>query len=245
MKLDFQPLGDQGIRIGFPQVIAPEVNQMIQAFSFALKAEKVPGIREIVPTYAALSIYYEPKQIRYAELLAYLQKVHETIGHVTLPAARRIEIPTVYGGEKGPDLHYVAAYHQLTEEEVVQLHTTPSYLVYMIGFTPGFPYLGGLPEQLVTPRLSQPRTRIPGGSVGIGGNQTGIYSMDAPGGWQILGHTPVKLYDPSRAEPMLLRAGDYLQFVSVSDEEYQEILERVEREEYEPYICQMEEVGRE
>lgn len=241
MKLDFQPLGDQGIRVGFPQRIAPEVNQMIRAFSFLVAEEAIPGIREMVPTYAALSIYYEPKRIRYREMIARLEEIQEKLGHVKLPAARRVEIPVLYGGDAGPDLRYVAEYHHLTEEEAVQFHAARPYLVYMLGFTPGFPYLGGLPEKLATPRLANPRPSIPGGSVGIGGNQTGIYSIAAPGGWQIIGHTPVRLYDPLWEEPVLLRAGDYLRFVPVDRETHRDLCEQVDCGTYRPRICQSEE----
>lgn len=242
MKFDVQPLGDLGIRVGFPQVISPEVNRMIRAFSWLLEKEAIPGIREVVPTYTALSIYYDPMVISYGEMAAQLQMLQKKIGEVSLPPARRVEIPVLYGGEAGPDLHYVATYHRLTEEEVVHLHSEKPYLVYMIGFAPGFPYLGGLSELLSTPRLTNPRARIPGGSVGIGGSQTGIYSIDAPGGWQIIGHTPIRLYDPTEAEPILLKAGDFAQFVPVAWDEYREIREQVERRTYEPHICQVEEV---
>lgn len=239
--IEFHPLGDRGIRVGFPQVISPEVNRSIRAFAYALEVAKIPGILELVPTYAALSIFYEPKVIRYREMVERLKAVQENLENVQLPPARLVEIPVLYGGEEGPDLQYVAEYHRLTVNEVINLHTAKPYLVYMIGFTPGFPYLGGLSEFLATPRLSNPRTRIAGGSVGIGGSQTGIYSIDAPGGWQIIGHTPVKLYDPTQTEPVLLRAGDYVQFVPVERDEYLQIGEKIKRGEYQPRIRQMEE----
>ncbi|AZR72087.1 allophanate hydrolase [Anoxybacter fermentans] len=241
MKIDFKPLGDRGIRIGFPQVISPEVNRMIRAIVFMLTKEQIHGILELVPTYAAISVYYEPKLIRYGDMKRKLEEIIEGLDQVKLPPARLVEIPVLYGGEKGPDLDYVAEYHGLTVDEVVKLHTSRPYLVYMIGFTPGFPYLGGLPEKLATPRLNNPRPKIPAGSVGIGGSQTGIYSIDAPGGWRIIGHTPVRLYDPDKEEPVLLKAGDYLQFKAVDKEEYLRIKEMISREKYQLRIRKWEE----
>lgn len=240
MILDFQPLGDRGIRVGFPPIISPEVNWAIRAFVFAVEREEIPGILEMVPTYAAVSIFYEPGILNYAEMVQELKNVQNLLEGIDLPPARLIEIPVLYGGGAGPDLPFVAGYHQLNETEVVKIHTSRPYLVYMIGFTPGFPYLGGLSERIATPRLANPRTKIPGGSVGIGGSQTGIYSIDAPGGWQIIGHTPVKLYDSAKADPVFLRAGDYLQFFAVEVDEYQTVRELVNRDQYIPQIRQHE-----
>ncbi len=236
MEISFEPLGDRGVRIGFPEIISPEVNREIRAFAYALEKEEIIGIVEIVPTYVAISVYYEPKDICYRELLSRLEMIKEKLQVVELPTARLIEIPVLYGGQGGPDLNYVAEAHELTVEQVIDLHTSRPYLVYMLGFAPGFPYLGGLSEAIATPRLTNPRPKIPGGSVGIGGMQTGIYPLDAPGGWQIIGHTPVKMYDPQRAEPVFLRAGDYLQFVAIQSEVYQQIRVRVERGEYQVQI---------
>jgi KipI family sensor histidine kinase inhibitor len=131
-----------------------------------------------------------------------------------------IEIPTLYGGDSGPDLDYVASHNGLTPEEVVQIHASGTYRIYMLGFTPGFPYLGGMDERIATPRLETPRTKISGGSVGIAGAQTGIYPIDSPGGWQIIGRTPLALYDPQREEPILLQAGESIRFVPIDQETY-------------------------
>lgn len=241
MQLDFQPLGDGGIRIGFPQQIIPEVNQEIRTFAFLLEQEELEGVVEWVPTYTAISIYYDPKVFRYNEMVEQLQKIHQRLGEINLPPSRLVEIPVLYGGDGGPDLAYVAEYHNISTDEVISLHTSRSYLVYMLGFTPGFPYLGGMSEELATPRLTNPRSKIPGGSVGIGGSQTGIYSIDAPGGWQIIGHTPVPLYDITKEEPVFLRAGDYLQFIVINEDEYQRIKEEVAMDVYQPRILEMKE----
>jgi len=143
--------------------------------------------------------------------------------NVPVPDGRLVTLPVLYGGERGPDLAFVAEQHQLRVDEVIELHSRPEYLVYMIGFAPGFPYLGGLPERLATPRLEKPRRSVPKGSVGIGGEQTGVYSVDSPGGWRLIGHTPVPLYDPAGERPSLLQAGDRVRFRPVGEAEYAEI----------------------
>jgi KipI family sensor histidine kinase inhibitor len=145
-----------------------------------------------------------------------------------------VQIPTLYGGEYGPDLESVAAHAGLTQARVVSLHSETDYLVYMMGFTPGFPYLGGLPEELFTPRLETPRARIPAGSVGIAEGQTGVYPVVSPGGWRLIGRTPLKLFDPERDPPSLVSAGDHVRFVPLAGEdEYKSILDLDESGEYE------------
>lgn len=142
-------------------------------------------------------------------------------------------IPVCYGGEFGEDIAFVASHAGLTEQEVIDIHTGRDYLIFMLGFLPGFAYLGDMDKRLHTPRLSNPRTSIPAGSVGIGGEQTGIYPLASPGGWQLIGRTPVKPYDPTRADPILYRAGDYIRFFAVDEQEYRRIEELVSRNEYE------------
>ena len=146
-------------------------------------------------------------------------------GEITIPPPELFEIPVAYGGEKGPDLGFVAQHNGLTPEDVIEIHSAGTYLIYMLGFTPGFPFLGGLSERLFTPRLETPRAVVPAGSVGIANNQTGIYPIDSPGGWQLIGKTPIKLYDPKRENPILLKAGNYLKFKKISETEYQKILQ--------------------
>lgn len=153
---------------------------------------------------------------------------------------RIFEIPVCYGGEYGPDIANIAEHAGLTEEEVIRIHSSKDYLIYMLGFLPGFTYLGGLDERLHTPRLANPRIRISAGSVGIGGSQTGIYPLDSPGGWQLMGMTPVKTYDPDREVPILVEAGDYIRFVPVDEEEYLRIKDAVERGEYQCVIHEEE-----
>src|SRR5699024_980827 len=143
-----------------------------------------------------------------------------------------VEIPVLYGSEWGPDLVDVAEINNLTEDEVINIHTEPSYLVYFLGFTPGFPFLGGMSEKIITPRLPNPRMRIRAGSVGIANNQTGIYPVSSPGGWRLIGHTPIPLYDSKKEWPFLLSPGDKLKFKSVTKEEYAEIVNRLQKNEY-------------
>ncbi len=139
-----------------------------------------------------------------------------------------MEIPVCYGGSFGPDLSFVAEHGKITEEEVIRIHSSRDYRIYMLGFLPGFPYLGGMDERIFTPRLNSPRTRIPAGSVGIGGEQTGIYPMDSPGGWQLIGRTPYRLFKPEQVRKPLYEAGDSIRFVPINQEEYKEIKRKQE-----------------
>ena len=148
--------------------------------------------------------------------------------NIEIPPPTVIQIPVLYGGEMGPDIQNVAEHNGKTVEEVIQIHTSEEYLIYMIGFIAGFPYLGGMSKEIATPRLKSPRVKIDGGSVGIAGEQTGVYPVDSPGGWQLIGRTPLKLYDAEREKPVLLEAGQYIKFKSVTPEEYDAILKAVE-----------------
>lgn len=143
-----------------------------------------------------------------------------------------VEIPVLYGGEYGPDIENIATHNNLSIEEVIKIHTSGEYLVYMLGFTPGFPYLGGMDKRIATPRLKTPRTKIPGGSVGIAGEQTGVYPIESPGGWQLLGRTPLNFFDPNNEKPFLINAGEYIKFVQISEEEYHKIIEQIKNKTY-------------
>lgn len=229
-------LGDRGLRLQFGEVICPATNQLIRGFSSILQREKIQGIIEWIPTYTAISIYYDPYLITYEKLEERIMHMKGKLTEIELPAAKIVYIPTVYGGEYGPDLLAVAHYNGLSVEEVVKIHSSEAYLIYMMGFAPGFPYLGGMSKKIATPRLANPRAKIPAGSVGIAGEQTGIYSMETPGGWQVIGRTPVNLYDPRKASPILLEAGHYLKFTQISYETYCEIEEEVKAGIYIPLI---------
>lgn len=182
MAIKIQPVGDGGLRIGFGERIDPEINREIRSFVNELERNPIPGVVEWVPTYCAVTVYYQPHRICFRELCQQLEAIGKRRVPVTEEDARVVELPVVYGGEYGPDLESVARKNGLSPQEVIRLHSDPSYRVYMLGFVPGFPYLGGMSERIATPRLKDPRPRIPAGSVGIAGSQTGVYPLETPGG---------------------------------------------------------------
>lgn len=231
-SIRFLMAGDSALVAEFGNAITPEINARIRAFNIALEQQKLPGIIELLPTYRSVLIQYDPMVIGTESLKAKLSKIAENLDNIVIPPAQVVELPVLYGGEMGPDLGFVAEHAGITPEEVIKLHTEPEYLIYMLGFTPGFTYLGGLNEKIHTPRLTQPRVKIPGGSVGIAGSQTGVYPIDSPGGWQLIGRTPVKMYDPNRAEPILPRAGQYIKFRAIDQAEFDKISQEVEQGTY-------------
>lgn len=224
--------GDQALNIEFGNEISQEINRKIRAMTLAIEREKIEGIVEIVPTYRSLMVHYKPLQIEYEKLIGILKKLESNLKNIDLPAPEVIEIPTLYGGEYGPDIENVAKHNKLSIKEVIKIHTSKEYLIYMLGFTPGFSYLGGMDQRIATPRLQSPRTKIPGGSVGIAGEQTGIYPIDSPGGWQLIGRTPLNLFDPEKKDPILLKAGNYVAFKPIDEEEYKKMKKEVEKGTY-------------
>lgn len=224
--------GDKAIFIEFGDTIEPELNRRVRHLMLAVQKTRIPGVIEAVPTYRSLLVYYDPLQIRPSKLRGTLYALAQQPEEDSPPKPRLIEIPTVYGGEDGPDLEFVATHNSLSIQEVIQIHTSTPYLIYMLGFIPGFPYLGGMSPRIATPRLETPRLKIPAGSVGIAESQTGIYPAESPGGWRIIGRTPVKLFNPTSEPPALLEAGNYLTFVSITPEEFARIKEEVERGTY-------------
>ncbi len=216
------PMGDRGLLIEFGDEISREINVKVRRMALAIEDEISEGIVEVVPTYRSLLIIYNPLLLPIADLQERLKRIEEGLQQIPLPEPKLTRIPVVYGGIYGPDLEEVAKYHHLSPERVIQLHCSKPYLIYMIGFMPGYPYMGELPEELVTPRLRTPRLVVPKGSVAIAQRQTGIYSMESPGGWQVLGRTPVELFDPVKDPPALLRMGDFVQFNQISEKEFKE-----------------------
>lgn len=224
MKPIISPVGDCAISIDFGQVIDPKINRHIRQTIERIQELKLDGITELVPTYCALLIQYDAMLYSYSDICNLMEPLLEpSATDDANELVTVVEIPTVYGGEFGPDLGFVASHNNLSEDEVVAIHSGTDYLVYMLGFIPGFTYLGGMDPRIATPRLSSPRTLIPAGSVGIAGEQTGTYPSDSPGGWQIIGRTPVTMYDMSKEQAALLSAGDYVRYVPIDEAEYNRI----------------------
>ena len=224
--------GDSALTVEFGNEISEEINGRVLALDAAIQKADVPGVVETVPTYRSLLICYDPCIVRQKALARAVARLARGLGPAGAAGGRIVEIPVCYGGEYGEDLPDVAAHAGLSEEEVVRLHSSRDYLIYMLGFLPGFAYLGGLDPRIATPRLSTPRVRIPAGSVAIGGEQTGIYPIASPGGWRLIGSTPVRPYDPGREDPILYRAGDRIRFVPIPQPEYLRIRELAEKGEY-------------
>lgn len=221
------PEGDRAILVEFGNEISEECNNKVMALYNFFKEEKPKEIVSLIPTYRSLLIKYDPLLVPYKEIAEKVEKALSSIKDTAYKNAKVIEIPVVYGDEFGPDLEFVASYNKLTPEEVIEIHTKPLYRIYMLGFTMGFAYLGGMSEKIATPRLERPREKIPAGSVGIADKQTGIYPIESPGGWRLIGQTPVKIYDPNSQNPILLEAGNYLKFVRITKEEFFKIKEEV------------------
>lgn len=224
MKPTISPVGDRAISIDFGQVIDPIINRHIRQTIERIKELQLDGIIELVPTYCALLVEYDAMLYSYSEICNIIEPtLEEGMANTINELVTVVEVPTVYGGEFGPDLSFVASHNHLSEDEVISIHSGTDYLVYMLGFIPGFTYLGGMDLRIATPRLSSPRTLIPAGSVGIAGEQTGTYPSDSPGGWQIIGRTPVTMYDMSKAQAALLNAGDYVRYVPIDESEFHRI----------------------
>lgn len=224
--------GDSSIDVEFGNSISPEINRDIRAFNIAVKKSGIPGIIETIPTYRSLLVQYDPETIRFHALTEQFDKLMGSLDSIEIPPPTVIEIPVLYGGEEGPDLANVAEHNGISTDDVIRIHTGRDYLIYMLGFVAGFPYLGGMDKSIATPRLKSPRVRIPGGSVGIAGEQTGIYPIDSPGGWQLIGRTPLKLYEAEREKPVLLEAGQYIRFRAVDRAEYDAIQKQVDDNTY-------------
>lgn len=227
--------GESGLIVEFGNQISPIINAKVNKLNELIKTDKWSGVIETIPTYRSLLVLFDPLSISKLELKTKIEVLMPQLENVAQGKNSRIvSIPVCYEQELAPDMEFVCKHTGLSAHEVIQIHTEPEYLVYMIGFMAGFPYLGGMNEKLATPRLSQPRTQIPAGAVGIADKQTGIYPVVSPGGWQLIGCTPVPIYNPSSSQPFLFAAGDFLKFKSIDSKEYQEILRAVQLGEYSP-----------
>ncbi len=232
----YLPAGDRALSIELGDEISPEINQRVHSLSRAIEARGISGVVDLVPTYRALLVYYDPLILSLRELEERLAGVEQMAEQAGPGTARVVEIPALYGGEYGPDLEFVAEHSRLSQEEVVRIHTGMDYLIYGMGFTPGFAYLGGMSERIATPRLQTPRTLIPAGSVGIAERQTGVYPIASPGGWRLIGRTPVQLFDAGRDPPVLAGPGDYVRFFPLTEESYRDVERQVQAGTYQVTI---------
>ena len=218
--VQFKPSSDQSLLVYFGREITLQANERVRRLLRLLETEPIVGIRNIHPAYCSLLIKFNALKLQHDELEAILNGYLNRLEEVRLPETRLVEIPVCYGGEFGPDLVEVSAMHGLTPAQAIELHASTSYLVYFLGFAPGFAYLGELPEALVTPRLATPRRSVPAGSVGIAGNQTGVYPIATPGGWRIVGRTPTAMFRIDVPGLSLLAIGDRVRFVPISTEQF-------------------------
>jgi inhibitor of KinA len=218
--------GDRALLVEYGDGIDPAVNEKVRAMTALLKKELPKGVEAVVPAYRSLSLLYDPLATTPAELAEILHALEADSCAAEISAPKVVPIPVCYGGRFGPDIGVVADHTGLREQEIIAIHASVDYPIYMIGFTPGFCYLGGLDRRLQTPRRKTPRTNLPAGSVGVAESQTGMYPVDSPGGWQIIGQTPLRLFAPARENPFLYEAGDRIRFVPIAEDEFRRLREK-------------------
>ncbi len=219
-KMRLEICSDSGILVNLDEQINPIVNQQVHSLAALLEAGLPPGVVEVIPGYASLLVVCDPDCADYNALVERLEVAIESLHMLEVRPAKRVEVPTIYGGKYGVDLEFVARYSGMSVERVIEVHSQADYQVYMMGFSPGFPYLGGMDSAISVPRLETPRTRVPAGSVVIAGLQTGIYTIDSPGGWQLIGYTPLRFFDINAPQPFLLKPGDRLRFIPIREGDF-------------------------
>jgi inhibitor of KinA len=224
------------VSVELGEEISVDVNTRVRTLEYLIAHKAVPGVVETVPTYRALLVYYDPAIVGYDALCAQLAALAEQSTTTAMPPAREVELPCCYESELGPDLEAAAQRLAMSVDELVGLHAGAEYLVYFIGFTPGLPYMTGAPERLTIARLDSPRVKVPAGSVAIGGIQCCIYPVESPGGFWLLGRTPVRLYDPDASEPILLKPGDRVRFRRIERREFDDIAGQVAAGRFRPVI---------
>jgi len=225
----FRIAGDRGLLVEYGDGIDPDINNKVRSMAIVMEQETLEGVLETIPTYRSLLIIYDPSITNPTTLEKEILALEERLSKIKIPPPDTVEIPVCYGGEFGPDIQFVAEHNSITADDVIRIHSGAEYQIYMIGFTPGFPFLGGLPEVLHTPRLETPRSFVPEGSVGIANNQTGIYPVASPGGWQLIGRTPIRLFAPERSKPLIYKSGDRIKFKAISEENYTRLAGEVEK----------------
>lgn len=213
MKPRIVPLGDSAVLVQLGDEIDLTINQRVHTLAKFITTSSMQGIVEIVPAYATLLVHYDLLVLSFTQIKDHLLRQISQMEEIESRRPQRIEVPVRYGGKMGPDLEAVASHCGLRVENVIRIHSEKIYTVYMMGFTPGYPYMGKLDDRLTTPRLETPRTRVPAGTVAIAGSQTGIYSIESPGGWQLIGWTPLKLFDLGAESPFLFSPGDEVKFI--------------------------------
>jgi KipI family sensor histidine kinase inhibitor len=223
IQAEFVPASDQSLLVLFGREVRLESHQNVVKLLTSLQTETIEGIRNLHPAYCSLLIKFDPVKLDHNELQSRLVPRLARLEEMLPPTPRKIEIPVCYDEEFGPDLKDVATMHGMTLAQAIELHSSPTYTVYFLGFAPGFGYLGGLPKALASPRLATPRAKVPQGSVGIGGNQTAIYPFATPGGWRLIGRTPLAMFRRERTPMSLLQIGDQVRFRAISKEEFAEL----------------------
>lgn len=241
MKHSFLQNGDTAITVCFENEISKEVNGFVTSFTCAVEQKGIKGVIELIPAFNSVTVLYDSTVTSAGTLKIKLERIIKKLGNSQQSSAVLYKIPVCYEEEFSPDMKNVEAHTGLSREEIIEIHSSTDYLIYMLGFLPGFAYLGEMDKRLATPRLDSPRVEISRGAVGIGGEQTGIYPVASPGGWQLIGRTPVLVYDRERENPILYKLGDYIRFVPISRNEYFEIEKAVQGG---TYTVQTEEVRR-
>lgn len=231
-----RPLGETGLIVTFGDQISPQIHKRIKNLADYIEKHPFPGFYEYVISYTSVAVFYNPFVIKnngiatadktaYRTVLEIIETYIAAAAKLPQTTPHTVEVPVCYGDDYGPDIDFVAKHNKLSINEVIEIHSQKTYLVYMIGFCPGFPYLGGMDTRIATPRRAEPRLSIPAGSIGIAGKQTGGYPISTPGGWQLIGRTPIDLFRPESLNPSLLHSGDLVKFVPITSEKYQQLKE--------------------
>ncbi|MBM7542666.1 5-oxoprolinase subunit PxpB [Amphibacillus cookii] len=241
MKSRIVPFGDHGLQIQFEEKVDPEINGRVHQAAALIMSSGTQGIKEVIPAFRTLTVLYEPLEIDFQTLSYQLKPLIDNVGRVHRQTKRIVEIPVCYDKAFGLDLAAIAAFTKLSIAEIINRHSQHNYLIYMLGFLPGFAYLGGLDPTIAMPRLEEPRIKIPAGSVGIAGQQTGIYPLASPGGWRLIGATPVKLFNPKQSPPVLYQPGDYIRFKPIDRSTYEVVANQVEAGTYRLLINEVRE----